>query len=177
MTAISRDEAEEILGVCRYEAKRFSRRSKLLEPDDAAQEAAVAILVARRRAAARLAGPLMRVVARRRIINATRDELVRKRQAAGARGARGTFRIMLESPGFLAVEHRDEADAEPTLAHNPWPAWERAYAAQQLSVKRCGAMAESWDRPRPGTSRQAEHGRLRRAAAWYKKNRLPFDCF
>lgn len=177
MSTISRAEAEEILGICRYEAKRFSRRSRLLEPEDAAQEAAVEILVVRRRTAARLAGPLMRVVARRRIINASRNELVRKRQASGARAPRGTFRVMLDSPGFSAIEHLDDEEVEPTLAYDPWPAWERAYAAQELSTRRRGALAESWDRPHPGASRQAEHNRLRRAAAWYKKNRLPFDCF
>lgn len=177
MTPIPRAEAEEILGLCRYEAKRFSRRSRVIEPDDAAQEAAVAILTVRRRTNGPLAGPLMRVVARRRILNATRDELLRRRRPSGARVGRGAFRVMLEAPGFLAAERLEEEVAEPVLAHDPWPAWERAYVVQELSVRRRGTVTEPWGRPRPGTSRQAEHGRLRRAVAWYKKNRLPFDCF
>lgn len=175
MASITRDEAEEILGVCRKAARRF--RARVVDPEDSAQDAALAAVVARKKRGARLALPLLRLIAKRTVINSTRNELVRLRGGVVAKtNPARVARVMYEAPGFVAFHHVEEDTSEVVLAHNPWPELEQAMAASSLRALRASAL-EGLDRPIAGSSRQAEHARMMRSVAWLKAHRRPFDCF
>lgn len=172
-----------ILKIASEEANRARRRGMVwLSVEDAAQEGALAVIAACG-AKDDLDWALVRVVARRRIFTAHRNEAVRRTAKTGAHystQAGKTFKVQYTAPGFLAFDSSyDEDEAgPPILAHNPEPFLVDAIAARTLVTKRQTALTlqtEAGNAPAAASSRQAQHARLQRDVAWAKANARPFD--